>query len=253
MVGQLTQPLAAGPLDRWDETHAVVVRLEGGAPTSAAADVVLAGANLMAIESGVGWELVQYRQATLLGGGVWRLSGLLRGRQGTEVEMSSGAVEGAIVVLLNPSNGRFETAISERGLSRIARIGPTGRAPGGAGFTEIAFTPMRLHDRPWSPTGLKVSDEAGGLTLTWIPRVRIGGDVWDLEPAPVDPSRFRVQVMEGETERRVIETSGPSFLYSTAEIDADFPGGPGPDVWLAVAQYGAGFGWGVEATTSLAA
>lgn len=129
----------------------MVVRLEGAAPVSLSESAVLGGANLAAVETAVGWEILQYRQATLLGGGVWRISGLLRGQQGTEDEMAAGASEGGLIVLLDPGAGRFETATGERGLARITRVGPSGRAPGGLGFAESTFTPMRLHARPWSP------------------------------------------------------------------------------------------------------
>ena len=248
-VGRLTQPLAPGVLHRWDETNLVEVHLEGVAPASLSEGAVLSGANLAAVETGAGWEVLQYRQATLLGAGVWRLSGLLRGQQGTEGEMAAGALEGAVVVLLDPLAGRFETAIGERGLTRIARVGPSGRAPGGPRFAETAFTPMRLHACPWSPI-LSVAEEDGGRRLEWIPRVRVG-DVWDLEPAEVDPRRFRVRVMDGEIERRVFQVEAVSVAYTAEDLTEDFPDGPGPEAVVAVAQYGPGFGWGAEAQASL--
>jgi len=57
---------------------------------------------------------VQYRQAALLGAGIWRLSGLLRGQQGTEGEMEAGAPEGAIVVLLGPRAGSGSSMLPSR-------------------------------------------------------------------------------------------------------------------------------------------
>lgn len=248
-VGRLMEALAPGVLHRWDEANAVVVRLEGVAPANLSEAAVLGGGNLLAVETAAGWEIVQYRQATLLGEGVWRLSGLLRGQQGTEGEMAAGAAVGAVAVLLNPLAGRFETAVGERGLARIARVGPSGRAPGGAGFAEVEFTPVNRHGRPWSPV-LTAEEEEGGRRLAWIPRVRIG-DVWDLEPAEVDPRRFRVRVLDGGFERRMFEVEGLSALYAAEDIAEDFPGGVGPDAVVAVAQYGASFGWGVEAHAGL--
>lgn len=248
-VGRLTQALAPGVLHRWDETNAVMVRLEGVAPSSASETAVLGGVNLAAIETAAGWEIVQFRQASLLGGDVWRLSGLLRGQQGTEAEMGVGAPVRASVVMLDPTSGRFETAIGERGLSRIARVGPSGRAPGGAGFAEIPFTPVRRHARPWSPM-LRLSEQEGGRRLDWTPRVRVG-DVWDLEPVEIDPRRFRVRVLDGEVERRAFEVEGTWVVYPAEALAEDFPGGPDANAVVAVAQYGPGFGWGVEAQASL--
>ena len=250
-VGRLTQALASGVLHRWDETTALVVRFEGAPPASLSEWAVLAGANMAAVETASGWEILQYRQASLLGDGVWRLSRLLRGQQGTEGEMSAGASEGGLVVLLDPRAGRFETATGERGLARIVRVGPSGEAAGGRRFAETTLTLRGLHARPWSPV-LNIVEESGGRRLRWTPRVRIG-DVWDLEPVDVDPHLFRVRILDGALERRVFEAEGTSSLYSGDDLAADFPGGVGPDALIAVAQYGPGFGWGVEAQAPLIA
>jgi len=76
---------------------------------------------------------------------------------------------------------------------------------------------------PVMPSFTDDTGRDGGLRLSWIPRVRIGGDVWDIEPAEIDSRRFRVRVLEGEAERRVFEAEGLSVLYGTADVDADFP------------------------------
>lgn len=250
-VGRLIQPLAPGVTDRWDEVNAVVVRLEGRPPASASEAQVLDGANPAAVRCASGWEVLQYRDAVMLGGGIWRLSGLLRGRQGTEGEMASGGVVDGTVVLLDPRSGRFEMSGSERGLPRIARVGPSARTPGGPGFAELAFDYRGLHGRPWSPAGLRAVGDEAGLTLSWTPRARIGGDVWGLEPEASDPMRFRVRVLDGAVERRVFEVEGTTATYAASDLAADFPGGPGADAAIRVAQYGTAFGWGAEASTPL--
>jgi len=93
-------------------------------------------------------------------------------------------------------------------------------------------------------------EEGGGRRLLWEPRVRIG-DVWDQEPAEVDPRRFRVRILDGGLQRRMFEVEETSFLYAVEDMAEDFPGGGGPDAVVAVAQYGPGFGWGVEAQAPL--
>jgi hypothetical protein len=229
----------------------VTARLEGRAPVSTGEAAVLGGANLAAVRTEAGWEVLQYRQAALVGDGVWRLTGLLRGQQGTEREMAAGAAEGALVVLLDPEAGRFRMDVAERGLERIARVGPEGQPPGGSGFTETAFEASRLQARPWSPAGLRVATAEDGVVVAWTPRVRLGGDVWDLEPQEPDPRRFRVRLLDGAVEVGVFETEALSLALSAAELAGAWPGGSGPAARVAVAQYGAGFGWGVEAETRL--
>jgi len=48
-----------------------------------------------------------------------------------------------------------------------------------------------------------------------------------------------------------MEVEGMTVLYSAAERAADFPGGVTPTARIGVAQWGEGFGWGVEAEIGL--
>jgi hypothetical protein len=250
-VGRLTAPLAAGLVGRWDEVNRMTVAFEGVTPSSATAGAVLGGANRLAVQTEAGWEVVSFRSAQVTGSGAWRLSGLLRGQQGTEGATAAGAVEGAVVVVLDARLGRVELGGEERRLPRIARVGPQGAVPGGPGFAELAVTVEGVHGRPWSPAGLSVEAVADGVVVRWTPRVRIGGDRWDLDPVEVDPRRFRLRVLDGGVERRSFEVEGLSAVYGGAEIGEDFPEGVGPGALVAVAQFGADWGWGEEAVVSL--
>jgi hypothetical protein len=76
--GTLNRALAAGPQTLWDEAgrlELLVDAAEDGLEGRTARSV-LAGANLLL----VGGELLQYREAEEIGAGLYRLSGLLRGR-----------------------------------------------------------------------------------------------------------------------------------------------------------------------------
>lgn len=252
-VGRLISDLGMGPVDRWDEVNSLVAAWEGVAPVSASEGAVLGTTNLLAVGGDAGWEILSFREATLVAAGVWRLSGLLRGRQGTEVEAEAGSLAGATVVVLDGRTARFDLDPSERRLDRLARIGSEGAVPGGGGFAEVPFRFDGVVDRPWSPASLRTEPGEGGLMVRWLPRVRVGGDRWDIEPAEVDARRFRVRVLDGRVERRVFEVDGLSAVYADADLAADFPGGAGPGAKVAVAQYGAGWGWGREAVCRLAA
>lgn len=241
------EAVGPGVRHRWDEANALVVRVEGVAPESAVEMAVLGGGNALAVETAVGWEIVQYRSAVLVGSGTWRLTGLLRGQQGTEVEMRAGAGAGAVVVFLDRDLARAEIGRGERGLPLVCRAGPAGAAPGGAGFSETLFVARGVHDRPWSPSGLMVETSAEGLTIRWTPRVRLWGDGWDGEPAAVDPMRFRLRILHGNVAVRTMEVEGVSAFYSAANLASDFPDGVTQTVRIAVAQWGEGFGWGSEA------
>ncbi len=211
---------------------------------------VLSGANLLAVRSAGGWELVQFRRAELVGGDVWRLSGLLRGQQGTEEAAARGAEAEALVVVLERGMARAEVDAVERGLPRIWRAGPAGAPPGGAGTTEVGFSWANRNAAPWRPAHLKASPEGGGWRLDWLPRVRLGGDGWEGESVEVDPWWFRVRVLDGAVVRRVWEVEGLAAVYGGAEAGVDFPDGVSI-ARVAVAQWGEAFGWGAEAVAPL--
>ncbi len=250
-VGVLIQPLGPGVRHRWDAAQALTVRVEGVSPQSASEAAVLGGANALAVRTAAGWEVLQYRTATLIGGDVWRLAGLLRGQQGTEAEMRAGAEAGAVVVFLDEARARVEIGPGERGLPLVCRAGPVGAAPGGAGFSEVAFTLEGRQGRPWSPSGLRVETAAAGRVVRWTPRVRLYGDPWDGEPGAVDPLRFRLRVLDGDAVRRTMTVEGEEAVYAAADLAADFPSGPGAAARIAVSQWGEGWGWGVEAEIAL--
>ncbi|KQY70156.1 MULTISPECIES: glycoside hydrolase/phage tail family protein [unclassified Brevundimonas] len=251
-VGVLTEPLAPGPRHRWDAVNTLAVRVEGRTPESRPAIAVLAGGNAAAVETEDGWEMVQFRTAELLGDGVWRLGGLLRAQQGTDNAMAAGAAAGALVVLLDSTPARAESPRTERGLPLIWRAGPTGGPPGGAAVSEVVHTATGVHDRPWSPSHLRAGARAdGGFDLGWVARSRIDGDRWEGEPASADPLRFRVRILAEATVLRTFEAEGVAALYPAADVAIDFPAGPGPGATIAVAQWGDGYGWGVEARAAL--
>lgn len=247
-VAVLVEALATGPHHRWDKVNAMLVRVEGRAPESRSDVGVFAGGNVVAVEGDSGWELVQFRTATLVGGGVWRLSGLLRGQQGTR---AAGVPVGAVVVFLDQAPVRVESPRAERGLSLVWRAGPAGGPAGGAGVSEIGFTAEGVYERPWSPAHLQAEMRAdGGFELGWIARSRLDGDRWDGE-VEAGAMRFRVRVLDGDDPLRVFEVEENRATYAAVDLAGDFPGGLGGNSRVAVAQWGEGYGWGMEAIVAL--
>ncbi|MGZ9098272.1 MAG: baseplate multidomain protein megatron [Brevundimonas sp.] len=248
-VGVLLEALGPGVRHRWDEANALTVRIEGRAPASLSEPAVFAGANAVAVESGGVWELLQFRLATLVGDGVWRLTGLLRGQQGTE---ALGAASAAVAVFLDQPPARAEVSSAERGAPLIWRAGPVGGPAGGAGLSEVGFTVTGVHDRPWSPAHLEVTPRTdGGFDLGWIARARIDGDRWDSVAPESGSPRFRVRVLDGANEVRVFEVEATEAVYTGAYAATDFPGEIGGGARIAVAQWGPGYGWGAEARAAL--
>lgn len=249
-VGRLMAPLAPGVVGRRDWVNSLTVHLEGRPPQSQSEAAVLGGANTLAVQSGEGWELLSFHQATALGGGVWRLNGLLRGLQGTEGEMCEVAEEGATVVVLDDALTRLDFRRDERGLPLVFRAGPAGAPPGGEGVSELTAICMGVHDRPWSPVHLTARPYEAGQRISWAPRRRLYGDGWDTDRLLEAGLRFRVRLLDGDTVRRTVEVDDPEWVYPDAERDIDFPSGLA-GAWVEVGQWGEAWGWGPAARLSL--
>ena len=66
-----------------------------------------------------------------------------------------------------------------------------------------------------------------------------------------DTMRFRIRVFDGDLEVRVIETETTAVTYPANAVASDLPDGLA-NASVAVAQWGSGYGWGVETHASLA-
>jgi hypothetical protein len=65
---------------------------------------------------------------------------------------------------------------------------------------------------------------AAGIEISWIRRTRMGGDSWDTLEVPLGEARdaYRVEIFDGESVVREIETDEPHALYTSEDEIADF-------------------------------
>lgn len=248
VMGRLNAALGAGVSGRWDR-RSIDVALSFGALSSREEEDILSGANAVAIESAAGgWEICQFQNADLLANGDWRLSNLLRGQAGTETQAEAGAAVGARFVLLTPAVTQAAFSAAHRGLAFEWSAGPDGDIPGTENFTERQLTMTARGLKPFSPVNLRAAKEGGDIRLSWIRRTRLGGDSWEGEvPLSETSERYVVRIFDGANEVRNIETQTPDYLYTAADIAADFgPGGPGASLTFSIAQLSDAVGEGAE-------
>jgi len=120
--------------------------------------------------------------------------------------------------------------------------------------SEVGFMSTGVHGRPWSPAHLKARARTdGGFDLAWIARARLDGDRWDGAATLPAGSRFRVRVLDGADEKRAFEVETGAATHTAADRAVDFPSGLDAGGGIAVAQWGDGYGWGIEAFVGLTA
>jgi hypothetical protein len=119
-------------------------------------------------------------------------------------------------------------------------------------MSEVAATWRDLSARPWSPVHLRARAQGGDMAVSWIRRARLAGDGWDAEvPLGEEREFWRIEILDGATVVRTVETATSAFSYTAAQRAADFPSGPTGALAVRVAQGSALFGWGAARTMLL--
>lgn len=206
-MGVTATALAAGATAIVDRINVIEVALLNA--TMALVDVddaaILAGAN----RAMIGSEMIQFARAIPLTPGRWRLSGLWRGRRGTEDASGPHAVGTPFVLIEAATTAVLAAAQSVPGaLVMAAGIGdvdpfPRARCP----TATRAVTPLS----PVHATGVRL---AGGETrLGWTRRSRAGWSWRDGIEVPLGEEReaYRVDWPQGSS-----EVSGPAFVFTAA-------------------------------------
>jgi hypothetical protein len=180
---------------------------------------ILNGANAALI----GDELVQFQNAELIGEKTYRLSKLLRGRQGTEWAIA-GHQAGDRFILLNPA--LYTTSIANNLIGRELYYKSVSVGNSLGNTAEEAFTYRGNNLKPFAPVHIKgVRDVSGNLTISWVRRSRVDGDWRDGVDVPLaeEFERYEVEIMQSTTVKRVISgLTSAIATYTSAQQIADF-------------------------------
>ncbi len=191
-AGELDRPLGPGIEQFWDEVNALYVAVfPGTAPfESRSPDAVLGGANLLR----AGDELLQFREAQPISGGLVRLSGLLRGRFGTG--FSGRQHEAGVRVELVRSDRLLSSPIQLDSVGSRQIFFAEGRGDP-AGGMETSIVTQGLGYSPLAPCHLRAERRAdGSIRTSWIARGRNGFEWSNAEPEPMR-FRWRFRTLEG--------------------------------------------------------
>lgn len=153
----------------FDELSTVEVSVLAGTLSSTTAAAVLNGANAFFL----GGEIIQAKNAVLIATGRYRLSGLLRGRIGTEWAMPRHVIGQPFVKLDALLMRRMLTPVSDQGVTRFYKGVTFGTAVSQASAKPIAVAGNSL--KPLSPTHVGGGrDASANITIKWIRRARRG-------------------------------------------------------------------------------
>ncbi|NIY72675.1 host specificity protein [Marivivens donghaensis] len=246
IAGELLDPLPPAGCATWDRGPAVRIKLAKGALSSRKVAGLLSGKNLAAVGDGStgGWELLQFRKATLVAPDTYAIETRLRGRFGTDDIALYGHEAGSLFVLIDKAVQPVDYPETLRGVARHYRYGPAMRAPDDPAFRHVEVACEGRGLRPYAPCHVRQTDDPnGGHRITWIRRTRLGGDDWAGTDVPLSEEKeeYRVRIwVNGQMTREEV-TNAPDWHYESHLMQAD-SAGAGYDVELAQmsARFGAG-------------
>jgi hypothetical protein len=212
----------------WDRLGQVEVELiaeamwlEGRSEAS-----VLAGSNMALL----GEEIMQFTTAEALGNRRFRLSGLLRGRRGTEHAVAGHALDERFVLLDPAAMLALPMPLERLGQSILLRA--TGLGDAAAPPEAVMIGAQAI--RPLAPVHLAWARSGGELHVRWVAQSRLGFGWPDLTDVPVGETGLAFRAV-------LRDAAGPVAQAETATAQWSLPDRAGP-LWLDVAQLGATLG-----------
>lgn len=244
-IGTLFSALPSADAQVWDEGNALVVILPRGSFSSRPTDEVLDGANSLAIGAHGRWEIVQFRDAELIGSNTWQLTGLLRGRRGTDHNIGTSVAGDQAVLISGTGIVRAVLGTAEVNIPVVYRGVTNGTALGTGIDTTFSATGEAL--RPFSPVHIEATrDDDGNINLDFVRRDRlqlvyVAGEDTAMSEAAED---YEIDVMSALGEvLRTISVSLSQAMYSTDQQLTDF-GALQPAIAVRVYQISVAIGRG---------
>ena len=232
----------------FDELNALRVSMMSGTLSSLTEAQVLAGGNTAI----VGGEILQFKNAYLVSAGVYDLSGLLRGRRGTEWAIGSHAINERFIMASLSTWSREVLQASD--LARVLFFKPVSFGMGITQTPSQTLTFAAIGLKPYSPVLPGVGrDASGNITLQWVRRTRVGGAWLNNIDAPLseDSELYDVEIYSSNTyatlKRAISDQTSATASYTSAMQVTDF-GGNQSTIYFKIYQKSAQYGRG-EALT----
>lgn len=203
----------------FDETNTLTVTLTSGELVSRSRAEILNFENAML----VGAEIIQFRDAVLIGEKQYRLSGLLRGRRGTEQHIGTHQAGERVVLLSMAGTLRPNEGPSAIGAQRYYK--PVSIRNTLAQTVATSYANQAVGLKPYAPVRLRGGKQVNGdFLLQWTRRTRIDGGWRNSVNVPLGEAleQYEVDIMSGTTVKRTLTSSTPNVTYTAAQQTTDF-------------------------------
>lgn len=224
-MGYLSADAGSGPSTTWDWNTEILVELQGVSTLENRTEAaVIAGANSAAIGAHGRWEIIQFLDAEQVTANLYRLTGLLRGRRGTEWAIGT-ALEGDRFVMISTGTlSRVPLDLSFVNAELLYKGVATGVTIDSAPV--LTFTGAGEALKPFSPGGVGgYRNTSGDLILHWIRRGRIGHTLTAGTDVALNEELedYEAAIIDSDgNERRVISSLTTAATYTGVQQIVDF-------------------------------
>jgi hypothetical protein len=261
--GHATNAIGVVPDDAvWvqDNTNTlnVLLRNEGTTLSSVTFEQMITGTtNAFALRHANGdVELMKFQTVVDEGDGTFTLSGLLRGRRGTEGFMA-GHSSGDLFVMLGSGGNIGTNDLGNLNVDRFFKV-----INNGQNLSEVdpAIEANPGYDlTPYAPVWVESDGALWGndIEFSWTRRTRVGGALKDSTgtiPVSEDTEEYEVEIFDGATlERTFTGLTTPTVTYTSAQQTADAWSGTPTEVSVIVYQISAQVGRGFPSVKTVIA
>jgi len=198
----------------FDDTTTITVELKTGTLASVA-DIDLYNDSNRCM---IGSEMIAFGTATLIAADTYELTHLLRGRQGTDWAIGTHVAEEPFI-LLNDSLVELPYDAADRAKPVLYKVVSAGSSLDVT--TSSTITPYGINFVPWTqmnPAGIKQTNN--DWEISWTERNKFAGDGLDDYREIIkdeDWAGWTVVILDGATQKRVINVQKASYTYKAAD------------------------------------
>ena len=201
----------------WDNANTVDVNVPYGSLESHTKSEVLNYANVALL----GNELIQYKTATLISEGVYRLSGLLRGRFGTEQYTSGHAVSERFVIINTTAIASLPVSSDNWYSDILLKVGPRNKGILDSTYKTATFNPQGIMSKSWAGCHCKVVKDGNTFNVSWTRRTRKDGTWKDYSDVPLSETSELYSIDVVDSSGNILATIGSTsteFSYTGANV-----------------------------------
>ena len=171
--------------------------------------------NVMFIQSGDDWEIVQYLNVEKISDNTYRFSDFLRGRRGTEHLIATHTANDTVVIL-NDTYFRHGENIAVDDELYYGAASDEFSTP-----STIVHTAKAHALRPYSVTNINVARLFNDVNITWDRRTRIGGHLVSGQTIPLSETSEKYDLEIIKDDETIVRTltalTAPNYLYLLTE------------------------------------